>query len=126
MKPRILLADDEASILKVTKLRLEHEGFQVVTAVDGEEALQKAFDNGGFDLFLLDIKMPKSDGFQVVKKLKENPSTAKIPVILFTASSHQWQRLIARCTELGIADCVRKPFESKELIARIRRVLETR
>ncbi len=126
MQKRILLADDEVSIRKATKLRLEHEGYEVVTAADGEEVLEEAFDfeEGGFDLILLDIKMPKLDGFHVVKKLKENPSTDKIPIILFTASSARWQELLAQCAELGVADFIKKPFESKELVGRIRRVLE--
>jgi len=124
MKKRILLADDEVLVVKVTKFRLEHEGFEVLIAADGEEALKCAFANEGLDLILLDIKMPKLDGFQVVKKLKENPSTAKIPVILFTASSVRWKNLIGKCTELGVADLLRKPFESKELAERIRRVLK--
>ena len=71
MKKRILLADDETIVLKVTKLRLEHEGFEVMTAIDGEDTLDKVRAGGGFDLILLDIKMPRLDGFEVVKKLKE-------------------------------------------------------
>ncbi len=125
MKKRILLADDEVSILEATKRRLEHEGYEVTTATDGEEVLEEAFDfeEGGFDLILLDIKMPKLDGFQVVKKLKENPSTDKIPIILFTASSARWEALLAKCVELGITDFLKKPFQSKELVARVRHVL---
>ena len=124
MKKRILLADDEMIVLKPTRLRLEHEGFEVVTAVDGEEVVQKIFGEGGIDLILLDIIMPKLDGFEVVKKLKENPATAKIPVILFTASSARWQEIINRCVELGVSACLRKPFQSKELIEKIRQILE--
>lgn len=125
MKKRILLADDEVSILETTRRRLEHEGYEVTTATDGEEVLEEAFDfeEGGFDLILLDIKMPKLDGFQVVKRLRENPSTAKIPTILFTASSARWEALLAKCVELGITDFLKKPFQSKELVARIRHVL---
>lgn len=122
-KKRILLADDEAAVLKVTKLRLEHEGFEVVTATDGEKAVKQASNNGRFDVVLLDLKMPKLDVFQVVRKLKENPSTAKIPVILFTASSERWQTVIDKCSERGIADYLRKPFLSKELVEKIRRVM---
>ena len=124
MKKRILLADDEMIVLKPTRLRLEHEGFEVVTAVDGEEVVQKIFGEGGIDLILLDIIMPKLDGFEVVKKLKVNPATAKIPVILFTASSARWQEIINRCVELGVSACLRKPFQSKELIEKIRQILE--
>ena len=123
MKKRILLADDENVILKVTKLRLEHGGFEVITAADGEETLRQAFGGRKIDLFLLDIKMPKLDGFQICKKLKENPATAKTPVILFTASSERWQKLTEQCLELGVSELIRKPFQSAELLEKIQQAL---
>lgn len=123
MKKRILLADDEAAVLKVTKLRLEYAGFEVITAGDGEETVQRVSE-GGIDLILLDIKMPKLDGFEVVKRLKQNPATAHIPVILFTASSARWQYLTEQCKELGLADWIRKPFRSQELVEKIQMVLK--
>ena len=122
MRKRILLADDEVTLLKIIKLRLEHEGFGVITAVDGEEALTHAFSKP-VDLMLLDIKMPKLDGFEVCKRLKENPVTQKIPLILFTASSARWQNITEKCAELGVADCLKKPFQSKELIEKINQAL---
>jgi len=122
-KKRILLVEDEPAILKMMTLRLQHEGFEVITATDGEEALKHVLANGGIALILLDLKLPKLDGFQVCKQLKTNPTTAKIPVIVFTASPGYWQRLVDQCIDLGVVDWLKKPFRSGELLEKIRRVL---
>lgn len=118
-KNRILLADDEPSFLQVTKTRLEAMGFEVETASDGEEVLKKIQTSGGsIDLILLDLKMPKLDGFEILSRLKEPGSpTKKIPVVVFTAYSEQLQD---RCQELGIKDLLRKPFRTAELVEKIR------
>lgn len=123
MSQRILLVEDDASVLKVTKARLEHTGYEVVTAMDGEEALAKVAANGTIDLILLDIKLPKLDGFEVCRRLKASLHTAKIPILLFTASSDRWQRLTEQCLELGIQGWLRKPFRSNELLDKIRQAL---
>ena len=123
-KKRILLVDDELPVLKVTKLRLEHEGYEVVTAIDGEEALEKILPPAkNFDLILLDLKLPKLDGFRVCERLKKSPEASKIPVIVFTASSASWQQLTDQCVDLGIADKIRKPFQTKELLSKIRQAM---
>lgn len=121
-KNRILLADDELSFLQVVKARLEAMGFEVQTASDGEEVLKRVRASGAsIDLILLDLKMPKLDGFEVLRQLKElGPSTAKIPVIVFTAYAEQLQD---RCLELGIKDLLRKPFRTAELVEKIRGAL---
>ena len=125
IKRKILLVDDELAVLKVTKLRLEHSGYEVVTATDGEKALEEALTLAEtLDLILLDLKLPKLDGFQVYERLKKNPGASKIPMIVFTASSEKCQDLTDRCVELGIADKIRKPFQSGELLEKIRRVLK--
>ena len=124
-KQMILLVDDESAVLKVTKLRLEHCGYEVRTASDGEKALEAAFSLAEkLDLILLDIKLPKMDGFQVFEQLKKKPATSEIPVIVFTASSESWRDLTDRCVELGIADKIRKPFQSEELVEKVRRALK--
>ena len=125
-KKRILLADDEPAMVMVMKFRLEHEGFEVVVATDGEEALHQAVANGVIDLILLDIKMPKLDGFQVCKRLKENPATAKIPIIIFTASEGVWSQLADRCVEFGVTGWLKKPYGSQELLKTIRQALGSR
>lgn len=122
-KKRILLAEDDPAILKMTAARLAYEGFAVVTATDGEEVLNQVSANGTFDLLLMDIKMPKLDGFQVCQRLKANPATAKIPIVIFTGSLTTWQRLTNQCIDLGISGWVKKPFTSEELLEKVHRAL---
>ena len=119
----ILVAEDDVRVRKMVTLRLTFEGFGVVVAGDGEEALQQAEAAGRLDLILLDVKMPKLNGFQVCKRLKANPFTAKIPVIIFTASASHFQRLADRCIEYGATDWLKKPFRSQDLLGKIRRAL---
>ena len=123
-KRRILLAEDDTSVLKMTRLRLEHEGFEVIVATNGEEALKQMAEAGAIDLVLMDVRMPKLDGFQVCKRLREDPQTMRIPVIVFTASITQLQRLTDRCIELGVTGWLRKPFRSKDLMDKIHEALK--
>jgi CheY-like chemotaxis protein len=120
---RVLLAEDDQAVLKMTRLRLEHEGFDVVCATNGEEALKQAAVQDDIVLALVDIRMPKLDGFQVCKRMKEDPKTTHIPIIVFTASVSQLQRLTDRCIELGVAGWLRKPFRSKDLMEKIHHAL---
>ena len=115
----ILLAEDDPSVQKMTKLRLEHEGFRVIIASDGEEALEAVLHLKGIDLMLLDVRMPKLDGFQVCKRIKASMEADRIPIIIYTASVTQWQGLMDRCMELGVASWLRKPFRSKDLMEKI-------
>ena len=75
------------------------------------------------DLILMDVKMPKRDGFEVVRELKGDPSTAKMPVILFTGSESYWMELLDRCIELGVNDWLRKPFRFEDLMEKIEKAL---
>ena len=120
---RIVLAEDDPLILKTTKLRLEHAGFEVVPATDGEEALRRAAGHGVIDLFLLDVKLPKLDGYEVCQRLKHDPATAKTPIIIVTGSAAHLVHLANRCRELGVTDWLVKPFRSEELIETVRRAL---
>ena len=122
-KKRILIVEDDLSVLKVTKVRLEHEGYDVITDTDGQEALQKAVSELPIHVILLDIMLPKLNGYDVCRALKRQPSTAEIPVIVFTASEAQQQRLGDRCVEVGAADWIKKPFDTKELLAKIHHAL---
>jgi len=122
-KKRILIVEDEPSVLKVTKVRLEHEGYDVIAAMDGREALQRATSELPIHLILLDIMLPKLNGYEVCRSLRRQPSTTHIPVSIFTASEAQSQRLADRCVEVGAADCVKKPFNRKELLEKIHRAL---
>jgi CheY-like chemotaxis protein len=102
---RVLIGDDDAWILHALSLRLSHEGFEVVEARDGEEVLRRARE-GHIQLILLDVKMPKLDGFQVCERLKTDAATARIPIVVLAASSSNGQGLTDRYLELGIADWV--------------------
>lgn len=115
-KKRILLGDDEVHILKLTKARLEHEGYEVVTAMDGEEVLRKAKDDLPIHCFLLDVWMSKLNGYEVCRFLKKDAKTASVPVIIFTASEAEHKDLANRCIEAGAAGWIRKPFRAQELI----------
>jgi len=123
-RKRILLAEDEPSILKMTKLRLEYEGYEVLAATDGQAAIEQARTALPIHLILLDIKLPKFNGYEVCRALKRHAATAAIPVIVFTASESQLQHLADRCIEVGASDWIKKPFRTKELLAKISRALE--
>ena len=125
-KPRILIADDDPHVLKMTKLRLEHEGYEVISAEDGERLLQQvhtASPATPIHLILMDVKMPKLDGYEVCQRLKRHPATAHIPVVIFSASEGQLQRLANRCIELGAAGWLKKPFRTNDLMTTIHRAL---
>ncbi|MBM3321895.1 response regulator [candidate division WOR-3 bacterium] len=121
-RPRVLLADDERDIALVARMRLEVNGYDVATAADGAEALER-FESFRPDLVLLDLRMPKLDGYQVCRALKSNPATRSVPVIIFSASSSQALALERKCLELGADDFVRKPYSSEDLLAKVRRHL---
>jgi len=118
-KKRILLGDDEVHISKLTKVRLEHEGYEVVTAHDGEEVIQKAKAGLPIHCILLDVWMPKRNGYEVCRFLKKDSKTASVPVIIFTASEAEHKSLADRCIEAGAAGWIRKPFRAQELIRMI-------
>lgn len=114
---KILVVDDEAVIVKGIKFNLEHEGYQVETGSDGEQAVEMARE-GGFDLILLDLMMPKIDGLQACMRIREFSS---VPIIMLTARSEDTDKIIG--FEYGADDYVTKPFNILELKARIRALL---
>lgn len=116
-KEKILVVDDEASIRRILQTRLSMIGYEVVTAADGEEAL-KTFRNSFPDLVVLDVMMPKLDGYGVCQELREE---SDVPIIMLTALGDVADRITG--LELGADDYVVKPFSPKELEARIRSVL---
>ncbi len=122
----ILLADDDPSVRKMTTVRLEHEGYEVIVASDGEEVLTQVAANAAVDRILLDLKMPKLNGLEVCRRLKANPATATIPVVIFTASEGFLERLADLCLELGASDWIRKPFRSPDLLGKIRKLVDAR
>lgn len=116
-KGKILVVDDEASIRQIVEARLKMAGYEVVTANDGQEALEQAMAEQP-DLIVLDIMMPRIDGLQVCRELRKNMVT---PIIMLTAKGDVSDRITA--LELGADDYVVKPFSPRELEARIKAVL---
>ena len=118
---RILAVDDSDQNLTLIELYLRSPEFQVVSTRNGAEALDLAGEQD-FDLILLDLAMPSAGGFEVCRRLKDNPRTALIPVI-FLSARHRDEASKAQGNELTAIDCITKPFERDELLARIRAVL---
>jgi class 3 adenylate cyclase/CheY-like chemotaxis protein len=118
--PRILAVDDTPENLEILRMRLEANGYAVVTAADGEEGLTKARELEP-DLILLDIMMPKLDGISVVRMLKQDGSLRSIPVILVTAKADTCD--VVEGLDAGGDDYLTKPFEHRALLARVRSML---
>jgi len=113
----ILIADDDANICELVRLYLEKEGYETIVCLNGERALE-IFRQGGIDLAILDIMMPKVDGVTVCREIRKE---SKMPIIMLTAKGETFDKVL--CFELGADDYVVKPFEGKELVARVRAVL---
>ena len=117
MMDKILVADDDLNICELLRLYLEKEGFEVVMAHDGEEAVAK-FESEKPSLILLDIMMPKLDGWQVCRQIRQK---SDCPIIMLTAKGETFDKVLG--LELGAVDFVVKPFDTKEIVARIKAVL---
>ncbi len=113
----ILVVDDEERMVRFIRLNLEHDGFQVISAFRGQQAID-AIREDMPDLVLLDVMMPDLDGFEVLKIVRE---TSNVPVIMLTAKGEEDDRV--RGLELGADDYVTKPFSPRELVSRVRAVL---
>jgi CheY-like chemotaxis protein len=121
MAKTILVVDDEPDILDLATVRLKKLGYEIVEAVDAEEAV--AFlQNNTPDLILLDLLLPKMQGDELCKKLKSDCKYKNIPVILFTASAIR-TGLPEKIKEIGADDCIMKPFEPQELISKVKRFI---
>ncbi len=114
---KILIVDDDVNICELLRLYLEKDGFSTIVAHDGGEALQCAQINNP-DLILLDIMMPILDGWQVCREIRK---TSNVPIIMLTAKGETFDKVLG--LELGADDYVTKPFDSKEVVARIKAVL---
>ena len=116
-KPYILLVDDDPNISRLVQLYLEKEGFEVKCADRGDDALAQ-FRRMPPDLMLLDVMLPGMDGWQVLKAVRK---TSSIPIIMLTAKDETFDKVLG--LELGADDYITKPFDSKELVARVKAVL---
>jgi DNA-binding response OmpR family regulator len=114
---RILLADDEQSILTLLSYPLRKDGYDVVRASDGEEALAR-FAEGEFDLVVLDVMMPHLDGLEVCRKLR---ATSSVPIIMLTAKAEEIDKVLG--LELGADDYITKPFSMREFRSRVKAAL---
>ena len=117
------MADDDADIVRFVEVNLRLEGYQVVTARDGQEALTKALEIQP-DVVLLDVLMPRIDGYTVCERLRADRRGAAIPVILVTANFITADQEVAR--QAGADDFVVKPFDPCELMARVRALMRDR
>ena len=120
MPGKILVVDDEKDMVDATKMILEMEGYEVVVAYDGDEALQKV-DAEMPDLILLDQMMPGKSGIEVCKILKSQAKTKHIPVLIFTASGRNIDDLVVEAQADG---CFLKPFAPDDLLAEVRKRLD--
>jgi len=116
---RILVVDDELDICEILQYNLETEGYEVATANSAEEALQLPLQD--FSLILLDVMMGEMSGFQMARKMKENPSTAQIPIIFITAL--EGEDNLVKGLNIGADDYIAKPLSMKEVKARVKAVL---
>ena len=112
----VLVADDDPDILDLVAFRLDRAGYEVVQARDGQEALDAALTRTP-DLCVLDVMMPRLDGYEVTRRLREAEATRSVPIILLTARVQESD--VERGFEAGATDYVRKPFSPTELVARV-------
>ena len=113
---RILVVDDEERMVRFIRMNLEHDGFQVMEAFNGKQAIDKLRETP--DLILLDVMMPDIDGFEVLETVRE---VSNVPVIMLTAKGEEDDRV--RGLELGADDYITKPFSPRELVSRVKAVL---
>lgn len=119
MSKKILAVDDERHIVRLVQINLQKEGYEVVTAGNGREALEKVASEKP-DLIVMDVMMPEMDGFEALEKLKANPETAQIPIIMLTAKAQDadvfsgWQK--------GADLYLTKPFNPSELLTFVKRI----
>jgi DNA-binding response OmpR family regulator len=120
-KPRILIVDDEPDLLTVLKIGLETEGYEVLTASDGEQGLALARQIMP-DLMLLDLMLPRMDGYKICRALKFDERYRRIPIFILSARSGETDRRLA--LELGADEFHSKPYNMRDLVARVRTRIE--
>jgi DNA-binding response OmpR family regulator len=120
LRPLVLVADDDSDILALVRFRLEQDGYEVLSAPDGETALDLALARAP-DLALLDVMMPRLDGYEVTRRLRSHGPTAAIPIILLTARVQEPD--LSQGFEAGATDYVTKPFSPQALRERVQAAL---
>jgi CheY-like chemotaxis protein/MinD-like ATPase involved in chromosome partitioning or flagellar assembly len=120
MSEKILIVDDDLDTLRLVGLMLQRQGYQISAATNGQQGLDKAFEEDP-DLILLDVMMPDMDGYEVTRRLRQNPSTANTPILMFTAKTQLDDKVAG--FEVGVNDYLTKPTHPSELQARVKSLL---
>jgi two-component system alkaline phosphatase synthesis response regulator PhoP len=118
MKRKVMVVDDEKDIVELLSYNLKKEGYDVIVAHDGQQALDKA--GARPDLILLDLMMPVLDGFETCRRLKIDPATSHIPIVFLTARSGEVDEVLG--LELGADDYIQKPISPRKLVARVKAI----
>lgn len=122
MATRVLIAEDDPHIVESLSFVLSRDGFEVSAALDGEEALRR-MRNDPPDLMILDVMLPKRNGFEILKLLKSDPALRAIPVIVLTAKGQPQDRRMAEA--LGVEDFMTKPFSNTDVVHAVRRFVRS-
>ena len=120
-RKKILIVEDDKNISKLVRYNLEKAGFDCETTITGEDALD-ILDNQAVDLIILDIMLPKMDGLQTCKQIKQDTTLSMIPIIMLTAKGEEVDRIVG--FELGAEDYIVKPFSPRELVLRVKTILK--
>jgi DNA-binding response OmpR family regulator len=121
VRPKILVVDDEPEAVELVEFNLKQAGYEVMSAADGAEALRKARKTLP-NLIVLDLMLPELDGLEVCKMLRRDPQTTNVPIVMLTAKAAEIDRVLG--LELGADDYITKPFSPRELVLRVKRILE--
>mgnify|MGYP003864131149 CR=1 FL=1 len=124
MAGKILIVDDDREMVELIELFLRNAGFVTISAFSGEEALEKAFHEKP-DLVLLDIMMPRIDGWEVLRRIKNDPEARNIPVAFITARTQNIDKMIG-LSVMKAAGYITKPFSKQELLTEVKRILDER
>lgn len=119
--PKVLIVDDEADVVRLLQFRFEKEGFETITATDGQTALS-AVESETPDLVLLDIMMPLMDGMEVLRQIRSRRRTSKIPVIMLTAKTTSIT--VDEARQLWVSDYIMKPFDPEVLVRKAKKALK--
>lgn len=122
MAKRILVVDDERHIVRLVQVNLERAGYEILTAYDGVEALEKVKTENP-DMVVLDVMMPRMDGFEVLKNLQADPRYQNIPVIMLTAKAQDAD--IFKGWSSGVSSYLTKPFNPRELLVFVERIFQS-
>ncbi|PIQ89146.1 MAG: two-component system response regulator [Candidatus Omnitrophica bacterium CG11_big_fil_rev_8_21_14_0_20_42_13] len=121
-KKKILVIDDEVNVTSLVKTRLEFHNYYVVPCYTSKRGLEITIREKP-DLILMDVMMPDINGYELCKELKANPKTRTVPVILFSAKESDKHKMHEKCMEVGAQDYILKPYEQKELLDKIEKII---